>query len=222
MRLSLAPQSEQSAMGLCADKTAGYEITARLVNALPFGMKISHLLFLIFLLAVNGRFLQAQTSQSDTLSSDSTAQMAARRIKQKSADLRSRLTPLLALHRAMKDGFKVGGLNDVHESDSGLKYVIHREGAGAVPVAGDTVLINYITSLVDATGIIDQSFQSGKSATVVVSRDQLMAGLYNAIRLLPRGTRATVFIPPHLAYGKLGIPGVVPPDAKVAAYIEVE
>lgn len=56
---------------------------------------------------------------------------------------------------------------------------------------------------------------------VRVHRENLVGGIFYAIEGMKVGGYRKVIISPHLAYGEKGIPGVIPPNAKLTVEIKV-
>lgn len=54
-----------------------------------------------------------------------------------------------------------------------------------------------------------------------IDRENLIAGIFYAVENMKIGGHRKVAISPHLAYGETGIPGVIPPNAKIIAEIYV-
>ncbi|MGR9074412.1 MAG: FKBP-type peptidyl-prolyl cis-trans isomerase [Gammaproteobacteria bacterium] len=56
---------------------------------------------------------------------------------------------------------------------------------------------------------------------VRIDRENLIAGIFYAVKSMNVGGYRKVAISPHLAYGEKGIPGVIPANAKIIAEIHV-
>ena len=121
------------------------------------------------------------------------------------------------------DDYRAGKLDNVQETESGLKYIIHEEGTGARAQVGDGVTVQYIGKLVTDGKIFDQSFARGEGIPFQLGSGQVIPGWDEGIALLKEGTQATLFIPSELAYGANGTPdGSIPADSELAFYIELE
>jgi FKBP-type peptidyl-prolyl cis-trans isomerase len=90
---------------------------------------------------------------------------------------------------------------------SGLQYKIEKEGAGPKPAASDTVVCNYRGTLVNGTEF-DSSYKRNEPTTFPVSG--VIKGWTEALQLMPVGSKWQLFIPPDLAYGPSGRPGIEP------------
>lgn len=54
-----------------------------------------------------------------------------------------------------------------------------------------------------------------------IDRENLIAGIFYAVQDMKVGGYRKVTISPHLAYGENGIPGIIPPNAKITVEIRV-
>ena len=104
---------------------------------------------------------------------------------------------------------------------SGLKYIIHEEGPGAKPTDGNTVLVQYFGALTDGTPF-DNSFKRGQPFNFPLGQGRVIKGWDEGIALLNEGSKATFFIPHHLAYGERGSPPLIPAKAELIFYVELE
>ncbi len=100
---------------------------------------------------------------------------------------------------------------------SGLQYKILTEGAGTPPKANDTVTVHYKGTLLDGTEF-DSSYKRGQPATFGVG--QVIKGWTEALQLMKPGAKWQLFIPPDLAYGPQGRPGI-PPNALLQFEVEL-
>lgn len=134
------------------------------------------------------------------------------------ADLIFDLEILDATALVRPEPFNTKGL-DTLETESGLQYIIIREGYGDYPEAGQVVVIHYTGYLSDGT-MIDSSVQRNEPLRFVVGSDQVIRGMDEGLALLRQNSRARLIIPPDLAYGERGV-GPVPPDATLIFDIEL-
>ncbi len=114
--------------------------------------------------------------------------------------------------------FSVDGL-DTLKTESGLRYIIIREGTGDLPVLGNVLEIHYSGYLSDGT-LFDSSVERGEPLRFVQGRGQVIEGLDEAFYLLPGGTKARLIIPPQLAFGEEGN-GPVPPGETLIFDVEL-
>ena len=116
---------------------------------------------------------------------------------------------------------------------TGLYYVITKPGVGAVPIAGDTVGVNYVLKLVNGqfleTTIKDEAIKAKKynamfpytPIRVQVGLAKLIPGWDQSLMLFNKGTKATVIIPSALAYGAQGNQRLVGPYTPLVFEMEV-
>lgn len=100
----------------------------------------------------------------------------------------------------------------VVELPSGLRYEILKEGDGPTPKASDTVKVHYTGTLIDGT-VFDSSVQRGEPTEFPL--DQVIAGWTEGIQKVKRGGKIKLYVPPHLAYGDDGRPGIPPSSTLV-------
>ena len=104
-------------------------------------------------------------------------------------------------------------------TDSGLMYTILKEGVGKEsPRMGQPVRVHYIGTLLNGTKF-DSSRDRGEPAQFTLG--QVIPGWNEALRLMKKGERRILIIPPNLAYGSRGIDGVIPPDAFLVFDVEL-
>lgn len=97
---------------------------------------------------------------------------------------------------------------------SGLRYIITKPGTGANAQQGEMVKVNYVGKLLDGT-FFDSSIESVAKANngfneqrrpyeplqLTLGMQQVIPGWEEAISLMNKGSKMTVYIPSTLAYG---------------------
>ncbi len=121
---------------------------------------------------------------------------------------------------------------------SGIKIYFNEKGDGVQPKEGDKILMNYAGYLADGhlfdsnilanaekfENVDDMRKAAGQYTPVPTdySKDaQLIPGFREGLLNMKVGDKATIFIPSHLAYGKRGIPGVIPSDSELIFQLEL-
>lgn len=100
---------------------------------------------------------------------------------------------------------------------SGLQYKVLAAGAGDSPKASDNVTVHYKGTLLDGSEF-DSSHKRGQPATFGVG--QVIKGWTEALQLMKPGAKWQLFIPPDLAYGENGRPGI-PPNSLLNFEVEL-
>jgi peptidylprolyl isomerase len=102
---------------------------------------------------------------------------------------------------------------------SGLKYVDMVVGTGATPKVGDTVLVHYTGTFTNGkvfdTSVGKQPFQ------FVLGRGQVIQGWDEGVGSMKVGGKRKLIIPPDLAYGARGYPGVIPPNSTLTFVVQL-
>jgi FKBP-type peptidyl-prolyl cis-trans isomerase len=95
---------------------------------------------------------------------------------------------------------------------SGLQYKILKQGAGPKPTTTDSVSCNYRGTFINGTEF-DSSYKSGQPVSFPVTG--VIKGWTEALQLMPVGSKWQLVIPPDLAYGEAGRPGIGPSSTLV-------
>ena len=99
----------------------------------------------------------------------------------------------------------------------GLRYTILAPGAGDPPKPIDTVKVNYTGTLINGT-VFDSSERSGKPAEFPLNK--VISGWTEGLQKISKGGKIKLYVPPQLAYGDDGRPGI-PPGAVLIFDIEL-
>lgn len=105
-------------------------------------------------------------------------------------------------------------------TDSGLTYIVTKQGTGAQLKAGDNVIVNY-TGLLTNGAKFDSSLDRGQPLSFELGAGRVIKGWDEGLQKLHVGDHATLIIPPGIAYGERGAGGVIPPNATLIFIIEV-
>lgn len=93
----------------------------------------------------------------------------------------------------------------VKKTESGLLYQVEKPGTGAAPKDSDTVVVNYKGTLTDGTEF-DNSYTRGEPLSFRL--DGVIPGWTEGLKHIKKGGKIKLVIPPELAYGKTGVPGI--------------
>jgi FKBP-type peptidyl-prolyl cis-trans isomerase len=99
----------------------------------------------------------------------------------------------------------------------GLRYSITAPGAGDPPKPVDTVKVNYTGTLINGS-VFDSSERTGKPAEFPLNK--VIAGWTEGLQKISKGGKIKLYVPPQLAYGDDGRPGI-PPGAVLIFDIEL-
>ena len=105
----------------------------------------------------------------------------------------------------------------VKTTESGLQYVVLKEGKGRKPKTTDRVKVHYHGTTLDGT-VFDSSVDRGTPAEFGVT--QVIKGWTEGLQLMKVGSKYKFFIPQELAYGENPRPGIIKPF--MALIFEVE
>jgi FKBP-type peptidyl-prolyl cis-trans isomerase FkpA len=100
---------------------------------------------------------------------------------------------------------------EIQPTASGLYYIETLPGTGALPVTGDSVIVNYKGSFV--TGVVFDSNLDTEPLTFALGTGAVIDGFDEGISYMKKGGKATLLVPSKLAYGSFGtwgIPGYTP------------
>lgn len=105
----------------------------------------------------------------------------------------------------------------VKTTESGLQYQVIQEGTGRSPKDNDTVRVHYTGTLVNGEKF-DSSVDRGQPAEFPVNG--VIPGWTEALKMMKEGGKWKLFIPPSLAYGPQGRPGI-PPNSVLIFDVEL-
>jgi FKBP-type peptidyl-prolyl cis-trans isomerase len=105
---------------------------------------------------------------------------------------------------------------------SGLRYVITTQGTGAKPALTNTIVAKYVGKFLTDGVKPDKSIEFDSSKpTLTYKLSSLIAGWQIGFQLLPKGSKATLYIPSGLAYGKNGAGSSIPANANLFFDVEL-
>ena len=106
---------------------------------------------------------------------------------------------------------------NVKTTESGLQYVIEKEGSGTSPKHDSKVKVHYAGTLLDGTEF-DSSYKKNEPA--VFSVGGVIKGWTEALEMMKPGAKWQLTIPSELAYGSRGRPGI-PGNSVLKFQVEV-
>jgi FKBP-type peptidyl-prolyl cis-trans isomerase FkpA len=120
----------------------------------------------------------------------------------------------LAIDTVIIDNYLKENSITAQKTASGLRYVVVKQGTGANAQSGQTVRVNYsgflldgrcfdssIESVARANNVYNEMRQPYEPIELVLGYRQVIAGWEEAIALMNKGSKVTLFVPSGLAYG---------------------
>lgn len=106
------------------------------------------------------------------------------------------------------------------QSDGVTLYVL-KEGIGPTLTDGDSVKLSFAGFLENGQ-LFDRSLNEAGPVIFPIKKDRLMPGLYQALKKMKRGSTVKAIIPPHLGFGKAGLPPKIPANSTLYFDLTVE
>ena len=112
-----------------------------------------------------------------------------------------------------------GRKNGTHTTESGLQYSLKKAGQGRQAKIGSRVKVNYELKLASSGKAIDSSLKRGQAS--IFNLKDVITGWREGIALMHEGDVVTFYIPPHLGYGKRGLPPKITPNEVLIFHVEL-
>ncbi len=106
---------------------------------------------------------------------------------------------------------------NMQATPSGLRYTVEKEGTGKAPNATSNVTVHYVGTFLNGDKF-DSSVERGQPATFGLN--QVIPGWTEGLQLMKEGGKMKLVIPPNLAYGEGGRPGI-PPSSWLVFEVEL-
>ena len=114
---------------------------------------------------------------------------AIKKVEQEFADVKSEGVEYLEVNRSKES---------VQTTESGLQYIVLKEGSGDKPKANSKVKVHYHGTSIDGT-VFDSSVDRGEPSEFFAN--QVIKGWTEGLQLMKVGSKFKFFIPQELAYG---------------------
>ncbi|HXQ81718.1 MAG TPA: FKBP-type peptidyl-prolyl cis-trans isomerase [Opitutaceae bacterium] len=105
-------------------------------------------------------------------------------------------------------------------SNTGIRYIIEKDGKGPLLMPGDMVMVHYVGKLLNGK-VFDQNHDDKHPFTFRVDRGVVIEGWDQILQMMRPGDKWLVIVPPELAYGRRGSPPSIPGYATLIFDIEV-
>ena len=109
---------------------------------------------------------------------------------------------------------------DAVKTDSGLMYVVKKDGTGSPPDRGTVISAHYTGTLLNGKKF-DSSRDRGKPFKFPVGAGRVIKGWDEAFLSMKKGERRILIIPPKLGYGSRGAGNAIPPNAYLVFDVEL-
>lgn len=119
-------------------------------------------------------------------------------------------------------------------TELGMRYVITKPGKGPKGVPGMKAEVRYagytlegmyfdtnVKAVALEKGLHDERREPYPTYPVTIDQSQVISGWHEALKLLNKGAKATIFIPSNLAYGTYGNGRMIPPNTVLIFDLEV-
>lgn len=120
--------------------------------------------------------------------------------------------------KSIEDYVSREGLN-MDKTQTGLWYLITKEGEGNKITKGKVVTLNYSIHLLDGT--LCYSSEKDGHKIFLVGQGGVESGLEEGILMMQEGSKAIFIMPPHLAHGLVGDDAKIPSRAIIRYDVEV-
>ncbi|NIR43562.1 MAG: FKBP-type peptidyl-prolyl cis-trans isomerase [Gemmatimonadetes bacterium] len=109
---------------------------------------------------------------------------------------------------------------DTVTTESGLQYIVVREGSGDTATPGQQVQVHYTGWLEDGTKF-DSSVDGGEPFDFALGAGRVIQGWDEGVAGTQVGEMRRLIIPSELGYGQRGAGGVIPPNADLIFDVEL-
>jgi FKBP-type peptidyl-prolyl cis-trans isomerase FklB len=156
-----------------------------------------------------GVFLRDFFQKQQAVKMKEQQEKAAKDAELKFAEIKKESEEFLAINKTKED---------VKTTESGLQYIVLKEGKGDSPVATSKIKLHYHGTLIDGT-VFDSSVD--RKTPYDSNVNQFIKGFTEGLLLMNKGAKYKLFIPQDLAYGATPRPGIIKPFAAIVFEVEL-
>lgn len=109
----------------------------------------------------------------------------------------------------------------IEVTETGLQYRVDKKGKGKKIMIGDRVKVHYTGSFVDGTKFDSSLEGDGTPFELELKELSLIPGWIEALQLMNKGAKYTIYLPWELGYGEQGQSPSIPPYSVLIFEIEV-
>ena len=106
------------------------------------------------------------------------------------------------------------------KTNTGIRYIVEREGQGDFAQPGDMVSVVYVGTLLNGR-IFDRISDPSRPFTFRLGRDVVIQAWDDILERMKKGERRLVIVPPEMGYGTRGMPPRIPRDATLVFEMEL-
>jgi FKBP-type peptidyl-prolyl cis-trans isomerase len=105
-------------------------------------------------------------------------------------------------------------------SNTGIRYIIEKQGTGPLLMPGDMVMVHYTGMLLNGK-VFDHNMDPKNPFTFRVDRGEVIVAWDQIMQSMRPGDKWLIIVPPELAYGRRGSPPVIPSYATLVFDVEI-
>lgn len=143
---------------------------------------------------------------------------------QKVADLEERVRYLESQDPKFSHAFQLEEIAklfpEAQSTESGLHYIVEKEGEGETPEKGQMVTAHYHGTLLSGE-VFDSSVKRGNPFSFPVGQGRVIKGWDEAFLDMKKGEKRKLILPSKIAYGERGSPPVIPPSSVLVFDVEL-
>ncbi len=140
------------------------------------------------------------------------------------AELEERVHYLETQEPTLSHGFQIEEIEKLYptaqSTDSGLHYIVEKEGEGETPKKGQMVTAHYHGTLLSGE-VFDSSVERGSPFQFPVGMGRVIKGWDEAFLDMKKGEKRKLILPAQIAYGLRGSPPVIPPNSVLVFDVEL-